>query len=478
MDQGVLTRLQGLLRPDQVSLTEAARRPFCRDEWVLSQLDEMEPSQLGLPLAVLHPETTDDVVRVVNECRQSGAELVPAGLRSGVCGGLRADEQSLVLDMSRLNRVLSIDAQDHIGCFEAGVRGSDAQEAAVRHGLTLGHFPQSIAISSVGGWVATRAAGQFSTGYGSIEDRLMDLEAVLPNGEVLATRNAPRSATGLDLRELMLGSEGTLGVITRVQLQLDPAPEARSLAAFHFSTMSEGLEAQRRVLQAGWNPAVMRLYDHKEVTRHFPDHREGEKCLLLVVHEGPLERVEAERVVAERLLCAHGAQATNASATERWLRERNQVRSVRGLLERGVVVDTIEVAAPWSRVMGVYEAAIEALSGMRGIWNGSAHSSHAYKSGVNLYFTFAVQREDRRSLQEAYWEAWRCVMDATLGSGGVIAHHHGVGRVRTAYLERALGPTALKTLRAVKQAIDPTGFLNPGVLLPQPSPAARMQQLD
>lgn len=462
----VVERLQRVLGPDQVSLAEASRRPFRRDAWVLSQLEELEPTELPLPLCVVHPTSTEEVVRVVNECRTGSTALVPAGLRSGVCGGVRPQEGSVVLDTSRLNRILRIDARDHVGSFQAGVRGSDAEEATSALGLTLGHFPQSIAISSVGGWVATRAAGQFSTGYGNIEDRLLDLEAVLPSGELLSTKSAPRSAMGLDLRELMLGSEGTLGVITSVQFQLDPAPETRELAAFHVATMAEGLEGQRAVMQAGWRPAVMRLYDHKEVTRHFPDHREGSQCLLLVVHEGPRARVSVERAESERVLAAHGARSADNGATERWLRDRNKVQSVGDLLAHGVVADTIEVAAPWSQVAQLYDEATRALSGIPGIWNASAHSSHAYMSGVNLYFTFAVQRDDRQALRNAYWEAWACVMEATLACGGVVGHHHGVGRVRTAYLQRALGQTAVRTLRSIKRALDPAGFLNPGVLLP------------
>jgi alkyldihydroxyacetonephosphate synthase len=187
---------------------------------------------------------------------------------------------------------------------------------------------------------------------------------------------------------------------------------------------------------------------------------------LLVVHEGPRERVEAERGAVERLILGLGGSNAPAEATLQWLGERNHVPTFRSFLENGVIVDTIEVAAPYTRIGDLYDSAIAALGQVEGIWNGSAHSSHAYRAGLNLYFSFAVQPKQRSELRQAYHACWTAVMEASLKAGGTIAHHHGIGRVRREWLARELGPGGLATLTRIKNALDPHGFMNPGVLLP------------
>jgi alkyldihydroxyacetonephosphate synthase len=468
----ILDQLRARLGPSQVHTGEAMLRTHRRDAWVLSELDDLEQALVPMPSCVVQPRSVQQVAEVVNLCRESSTPLVPAGLRSGVCGGVLAPEGSVLCDLSGLNQVRDIEPRDLVGRFDAGVRGSDAESDANARGLTLGHFPQSIALSSVGGWVATRAAGQFSTGYGNIEDLVLSLEAVLPDGSFLRTSQAPRASTGPDLRHLLLGSEGTLAVITRVELSLSRAPEVRVPAAYYLADMRAGFEAQREIIQAGWRPVVLRQYDPREVGRLFSKFRAGDDCLLLTLHEGPRERVEAELAATERLVRQVGGRPAPAQATEHWLVERNHVPTFKSFLEGGVIVDTIEVAAPFSRIGELYEAAVAALGRIDGIWNGSAHSSHAYRSGLNLYFSFAVQPRQKAELRQAYHACWDAVMSASLNAGGTISHHHGIGRVRREWLARELGPAGLATLQRIKHALDPTGFMNPGVLLPIASSAA------
>jgi len=452
---------QGSVLRDGVTL-----RAHRRDAWVLSELDDLEQAPVALPSCVVKPRSAEDVASVVNLCRESGTPLVPAGLRSGVCGGVLATEGSVLLDLSALNRVRAIDTVDQVGRFDAGVRGSDAEAEVNRRGLSLGHFPQSIGLSSVGGWVATRAAGQFSTAYGNIEDLVLGLEAVLPDGTWLRTSDAPRASTGPDLRHLLLGSEGTLGVITGVDISLSRLPEARVALAYYVPNMRAGFDAQREILQAGWRPPVLRQYDPPEVTRLFGKHKKEDRCLLLVVHEGPTERTAAESAAVARLVAAAGGEPAPSEAAEHWLAQRNHVPTFKSFLENGVIVDTIEVAAPYARIGDVYDSAIARLARIPGIWNGSAHSSHAYRAGLNLYFSFAVQPKERAELRRAYHECWAAVMEACLEGGGTISHHHGIGRVRREWLARDLGPGGVAALTRLKRAFDPTGFMNPGVLLP------------
>jgi alkyldihydroxyacetonephosphate synthase len=462
----IIEELRARLGADAVYTDEPALRAHRRDAWVSSELDDLEHAPVTLPSCVVKPRSVEQVAAVVNLCRTSATPLVPAGLRSGVCGGVLAPEGSVLLDVSALNRIRAIDTRDLVARFDAGVRGSDAEAEVNGRGLTLGHFPQSIALSSVGGWVATRAAGQFSTAYGNIEDLVLSIEAVLPDGTFLKTSDGPRAATGPDLRHLLLGSEGTLGVITGVDLQLLRLPELRVSAAYYARDMRAGFDLQREILQSGWKPAVLRQYDGREVTRLFADYRHDDWCLLLVVHEGPRERVEAERGAIERLVLSAGGLPAPAAATEHWLEERNHVPTFKSFLESGIIVDTIEVAAPYTRIGDLYDGAIAKLGAIEGIWNGSAHSSHAYRSGLNLYFSFAVQPKQRSDLRQAYHACWAAVMEASLAAGGTIAHHHGIGRVRREWLARELRPGGLATLSRIKRALDPLGFMNPGVLLP------------
>ncbi len=462
----IADKLAAQLGPELVLRDEATLRACRRDAWVVSELDDLEGAPMPLPACVVRPRAVEHVAAVVRACAETGTPLVPSGLRSGVCGGVLASAQSVVLDMSSFANVRGIDSRDLIGSFDAGVRGSDAEARANEQGLTLGHFPQSIAISSVGGWVATRAAGQFSTGYGSIEELLLGVEAVLPDGSLLSSGPIPRAAIGPDMRQLLLGSEGTLGVITGVKLGLRRLPELRRCAAFYVKDMASGFDAQRGILQAGWSPVVLRQYDAREVARLFSPYRRNSDALLLVVHEGPREKVEAEAAAVARQLLGAGCEEAPAAATEHWLKERNKVPTFRSFLESGVIVDTIEVAAPYSHIGALYDAAVKRLGTIPGIWNGSAHSSHAYRSGLNLYFSFAVQPKDKARLRASYHECWSAVMESCLEHQGTIAHHHGIGRVRREWLARELGSAGLATLRALKHSLDPLGIFNPGVLLP------------
>ena len=343
--------------------------------------------------------------------------------------------------------------------------GGEAERSVRAEGLTIGHWPQSIELSTVGGWVATRASGQYSTGYGSIEDLVFALEVVLPDGSVLRTRETPRASAGPDLRQLFMGSEGTLGVVTEVSFSLRPLPPAELHQAFHFESLPAALPALRRMLRAGWRPPVVRLYDEIESPRHFPEECPPGRAMLLLLHEGQQAAVEAEAVACDGLCRDGGGEQADARAVAHWLEKRNRVPGFRPFIEKGIMVDTIEIASTWSRLAAVYEAVLASLSQVPGLLAASAHASHAYRSGANLYFTFAVRPSDAERMREAYEECWRRTLEATLAAGGGIAHHHGIGRVRRDFLAGEIGESGVAVLRAVKRALDPDGLLNPGALL-------------
>jgi alkyldihydroxyacetonephosphate synthase len=394
---------------------------------------------------------------------QAGAPVIPFGLGSGVVGGVLASPGAVLLDMGAMAQTRAIDEVNLLASFDAGKNGLEAEQEVATRGLTIGHWPQSVAISTVGGWIATRASGQFSTAYGNIEDIVHSIEAVLPDGELVLLGRGPRASAGPDLRHIMLGSEGTLGVITGATLSLRRAPEARAVAAFEAPDMKTGFEFQREVIQSGRRPPVARQYDEREAARL--DARMS-RCLVLMVHEGPATLVAAEKAAVGEIAARFGLTLAPSDIVDHWLEHRNTVPNWSTFLERNVIVDTVEVSASWDAIGAVYDDAVTALKALPGCLNGSAHSSHAYRSGLNLYFSFAIRGEDATTLEASYLAAWSAIMDATDRHGGSLSHHHGIGRVRAPWLERELGAGGLALLRKLKAALDPTGMMNPGALFP------------
>jgi alkyldihydroxyacetonephosphate synthase len=463
---GIAEQLRAALGADAVRSEPEVLMRHCRDTWVLSELRDLEGEAFPAPAALVEPPSSAGVAAALRLCREARVPVVPYGSGSGVCGGVLVPEGAVVLSTRRLDGLVELDDRDLLATFRAGTNGMAAERRVQEAGLTIGHWPQSIELSTVGGWVATRAAGQLSTAYGNIEDLLFSLEAVLPDGTLVRTRGTPRASAGPDLRQLFLGSEGTLGVVTEVTFSLRPKPELSRGQAFHFADLDTGLEAIRRLMREGHRPPVVRLYDEHESKRSFAAHCPEGRALLLLLHEGPAAAVEVSLTGVARICGGEGGEASDSGVVDEWLDHRNQVPGFRGFLERGIVLDTIEVAASWSRVGEVYRRVSESLRQVEGILVASAHSSHSYRSGTNLYFTFAARPEAREQMAAVYRECWQRTLDATLAAGGGISHHHGIGRVRKHALAGEIGAGGVALLRAVKRALDPDGLLNPGVLLP------------
>jgi alkyldihydroxyacetonephosphate synthase len=457
--------LRSELGDDRVSEDAAALDAHRTDYWILAHLRARQ-GRLGPPPAcVVRPRRTAEVAAAVRTAQRHRIAMVPYGGGSGVLGGAVPPAGSVVIDLRAMDRLLGVDETALLASAQAGMLGGDYERALHARGYTSGHYPQSIERATLGGLVATRSAGQFSTKYGNIEDLLLGLEAVLPSGDTLRLAPVPRASTGPSLRELFLGSEGTLGIVTEVTLRLFPLPERRVVESFVLPTMAAGLDLIRRVVRVGWRPAVLRLYDAIETARTFNEWAPAGTSLLLVVCEGPAAMAEAE--LAAVAAAAGGARSLGAAPVEHWLEHRNTVPSWDFFLDREMMVDTIEIAATWDRVATLYDAVVAGLGSVPGMLAASAHSSHSYAQGTNLYITFAIKPDDFSRAEDAYLEAWTRVMEATLAAGGTIAHHHGIGRLRVPWLERELG-AAYPVLRALKHALDPGGMMNPGALVPTP----------
>ena len=463
IDDALLARLRDAC---VVVTTDAGvRGEASRDWWPLAMIWALDGQVPALAAAVAAPTDASQVAAVLQICNEARVPVTAAAGRSGVCGASVPVHGGVVLDLCGIAGITAVDDESLVVDVLPGTFG-DVFEDELRsaHGLSVGHWPQSVALSTVGGWIACRGAGQYSTRYGKIEDMVVGLDIVLADGRTIQTGGAPRAAAGPDLTQLFVGSEGTLGVITGARLRAHPVPPVERRAAYGFSSFEAGLDACRRILRRGATPAVLRLYDTIEGERGFETGADVHP--LLVLDEGDGNLVDAVMaVIAEE--CADAMVLDGPALVGRWLGHRNDVSALEPLVTRGYVVDTMEIAARWRDLPAIYATATEAIRSVEHTLVASAHQSHAYTDGACLYFTFAGQPPlDER---DAYYRAaWDAGTRAVLERGGALSHHHGVGLNRARFMRDALGP-AFDVLAAAKQALDPNGILNPGKLgLPSP----------
>jgi alkyldihydroxyacetonephosphate synthase len=439
-----------------VDTSNAVRADHGRDWWPLTIPDVARGRVPHWPGVVVRPRSSDQVSQVLLMASKHRVAVTAQGGRSSVVGGAVAPDGGIALDMTGLDRVLDVDTISGTVSVEAGVFGPDLERTVNESGWTVGHFPQSFELATVGGWIACRGAGQYSNRYGKIEDIVRGLSVVLASGETIELGDrAPRQAVGPDLVQLFVGSEGTLGVITRATLVMHPTPASERRAAYSFANFDDGLDACRRIMQRDARPALLRLYDESESKRSF----DLDACALIVLDEGDAHVVEATmRIVNEECSLATELEATTVTT---WLEHRNDVGALAPLWERGYVVDTIEVAGAWATLPTMRRTVIDALRQIPDITVASVHQSHAYLDGACLYFTFAARPES--DVTGVYRRAWECVTRVVLDCGGALSHHHGVGRNRARFVPEALGG-AFGVLQGLKRQLDPDNIMNPGVL--------------
>lgn len=464
----LVTRLRDVcaeVTADPAVLVEAGR-----DWWPIAIRWATEGAVPALPAVVARPADAAEVAAVLAACNEARVPVTAVAGRSGVCGASVPAFGGVALDLCGLYGLVDVDDTSLLATVRPGTFGPDLEAALQQRGVTLGHWPQSMDLSTVGGWIACRGAGQYSTRYGKIEDMVVGLEVALADGRLVRTGGTgPRAAVGPDLNQLFVGSEGVLGIVTEAVLRVRPVPAGEARRAYSFQGFAEGLEACRRILRRGATPAVLRLYDEVESARNF-EMTDG--CALIVLDEADGGLLEATMAVVDEECTALRAGAADVALVERWMSHRNDVSALAPLYRGGIVVDTIEIAGPWRVLPDVYGRCVDALRSIDGTLAASAHQSHAYVDGACLYFTFAGRAPDGAeggSWAEAYYrQAWDTVMAAVHEAGAAISHHHGIGLNRGRFVEGALGG-AFEVLRAAKDALDPRGILNPGKLgLPSP----------
>ena len=475
-----------------VELELGPRAEAGRDWWPLAIGWAARGQVPARPAAVVRPTSAAQVAQLLAACARDLVPVTAMGGRSGVCGGAVPVYGGVALDCTGLVGEVRLDEASLVAEVPAGTNGRELEETlrGTGEGYTLGHWPQSIDLSTVGGWLACRSAGQYSTRYGKIEDMVAGLEVALADGRLVRTgASAPRAATGPDLTQLFTGSEGVLGVITRAWLRVHPLPAAEGRRAYSFATFEDGLDCSRRVLRRGATPAVLRLYDAAESERTYA-HPGG--CVLVVLDEADPAICAATLAVVDDE-CARAARLDDEIVAH-WLRIRNDVSVLAPTWRAGIVVDTAEVAGRWATLPALCRDVVAALRAIDGTIAASVHLSHAYLDGACLYFTFAgrpggggrgdgggggrgdgdggggligdamPEASPAATSEESYYRrAWDALAEVVVARGAAISHHHGVGLSRGRFLAHALGG-AHDVLVALKRALDPAGVLNPGKL--------------
>lgn len=461
--------------PEHVTTEDAIRVRHTRG-WSTPDLLRLRSGDASdAPDAVVFPGTHDQVLAVLEICARHRVAVVPFAGGTSVVGGLTPAREGfaavIALDVRRLDSVEELDEVSRTVTLGTGLRGTRAEALLNDAGYTLGHFPQSYEGASIGGYAAARSAGQSSAGYGRFDEMVVGLVLATPRGTIrLGT--APRSAAGPDLRQLVLGSEGALGVITSVTVRIRPRPEVREFEGWRFDDFAAGAAALRRLAQDGPLPTVLRLSDEAETAINLADPNvlgSGPGgCLAVTGFEGTADDVAARRAACYAVLSAAGGTPLGTGPGEAWRTGRYRAPYLRDpLLDAGAFVETLETATFWSRLTelraAVTTAITDALSAQGTPPVVLCHISHVYETGASLYFTVLCAQGDYPLAQ---WQHAKDAANAAIrGAGATISHHHGVGTDHRAAYHDEIGPLAVDVLRAVKTSLDPAGIMNPGVLV-------------
>lgn len=465
--------LEGLIErlpPGTVSDHPGELFTHAHDRWAVALLREVRGDRVPPGAALVFPHTTEEVATTLAWASETGTIVVPRGGGTGVTGGAEAIRRSLVLDLTRMGRILDIDEVSQTVTAQAGTRGRDLERALARSGLTTGHYPDSYEDSTVGGWIAAASAGYAASGYGAIEDLVLGLTVVLAGGEVLRLKPEPRSAAGPDLRHLFIGSEGTLGVITEATLAVSRLPQTYSWETVRPHSFETGMALVREIVQRGHRPLVLRLVDEAEAETLFGvfGHRGP---VLIAGLDGSAPAVEALRFDLREIARKMGARSLGSDLAEHWWGHRHdpvtwyeEVMGPDRALGPGILADAMDVACPWRRLPHLYADVRGAL--MEYAETVTCRLAHPRSSGASLHFTFVVRGPDDAHVEPIYRAAWRDALSACVGAGGTISHHQGIGLLKAPFMADELGPQGIDVLRSLKSALDPHDLLNPGKLLP------------
>lgn len=500
MDEIIKVELKKIFTDDQITQDISSLIVYSRDLNTVGSIFTQQGKLMRKPDAIVWPETIEQIQRLVLLANKYKLPLIPYGSGSGVCGGANPVGGGIIVDMKKMNKIKRLDNISLVAEVEAGIIGELLERELNAKGYTLGHFPSSIWCSTVGGWLAARSAGQLSSRYGKIEDMVLGIEVVMPDGEILKTKVSPRSATGPDFKQLIVGSEGTLGIITSATLRINSYPASRRFNGVLFHTVRDALEAIRILMQTGIKPAAVRLYDEidtfmigsgkgskkllsseqKEYEEDFKKiiMKKAERMvltipsivnsvikllpannLLILTFEGKQEITEVEQKIAIQIMESHGGKDMGEEPGKYWWEHRYDVSfNLSPIYSIKAFADTIEVATTWDKLLILYERMRKAIARHALVM---AHFSHMYQEGGSIYFTFAASTYDEAKKQDLYKQIWKDALDTAVDVGATISHHHGIGMLKAQWMNKEHGK-AMEIYRHLKNVVDPNNIMNPG----------------
>ena len=457
-------RLVSIVGEEHVAQQETDRVLNAHDAWPLSEAKIRAGELLPLADMVVFPGSKEEISEILTVANEMKTPVTPVGGGAGTCGGTLAIYGGIQLDLKRLNKIHPIDDNSMTVRVEAGVVGIDLEEEVNRFGYTLGHTPTSLRASNIGGFIATRSGGSMSSLYGKIEDLTLGLEVVLPNGSIIDLKAVPRHSVGPDLRQLFIGSEGSLGIITEATLRLFPIPEERRFRSYSFPDVHSGVEAIRHIFREGILPSVVRLYDPEDAAMSFSMHFEFEEghCMLLLGFDGTPAKNDLDESKCVKICSSKGGTDHGEGPAKRWWEHRYDMYYPTRLTTSGFAVgDTIDIVATYDKLEAVYHAMKEAMEAHDAIV--MSHFSHMYPNGGSIYMIFFSSRATAEDAWATYKKIWDDGVAACLREGGTMSHQHGVGLTRSTYTEDELG-SAFAVLKQIKEVLDPNGIMNPGKL--------------
>lgn len=454
-----------LIGAAHVLTDEADRHGYAHDRLPYANFRAREGALVGtLPSLALRPANAAEVSAIVRKAAALDVAVIPYGRGSGVLGGTIPLDREIMIDMRRMNRILDLDRDNHLVTVEAGMFGEDFEEALNAAGFTSGHLPQSLTISTVGGWAACRGGGQESSRYGKIENIVVGLKAVLPDGEFLEVRPLPKRASGPSILDLVVGNEGTLAIITELTLRIWPMPASEEKIVLALPSRAASLTLARKIMQAGLHPRIVRIYDEKETlgrTEGIAAYK-TRPVMANIVLCGEPSIVAAEAALVRGFAAEVDAVETETRPFDDW--RANRYHSItKQWLDKGYYNDTIEVTVNWTEAVSLYDTIAKRIAAIAPDAHFSAHWSHVYPEGVCQYMTLRLPPMPQSEALPLHAKLWEIANGETLKHGGSIAHHHGAGLFRGPWMEGEHG-AGMEVLRKIKAAIDPKNIFNPGKL--------------
>ena len=433
-----------------------------------------------IPAALVKPADTKQVSSILKFLNKNNINCVAKTGGTATEGGLETIvENSVVLDGSQMNQIIKIDETNMLATAQCGVNLGELEDRLRKQGFTTGHSPQSQPLANMGGLVATRSIGQFSTLYGAIEDMVIGLEAVFPNGEITRIKNVPRRACGPDIRHVIIGNEGALCYITEVTVKIYKYfPENNTFLAWALDDMKTGFTILREVMVEGFRPSVARLYDAEDGVQHSFDQFAEDKCVLMFMAEGNEHVARATALgIAEVVEKYDGCRPIKAKIIENWFNHLNwgpeKITEERELIRKNLHIGfTTEVSANWDCINTIYENALKRIKAdfphIDDLTMLGGHSSHSYQTGTNLYFVYdydVVDCKPEQEINKYHIPLNALIVEETLKAGGSMAHHHGIGKYRTQWTRQEHG-SAYYILKGLKDQFDPNGIMNTGTIYP------------